>query len=216
MSDIPPNPSSLPLDHALRTGGFRDRLLLGLVLLTLAQTGDVLAGEQISLVSPAQDPDTNILRRSALPAKPTLETAQLFSVPLVADNPGFSSTEFRPRRRGVFDDELVNPLVSPSMLRDTTVWQRMSEYKSHDRVRLLTLWESSASTVSLQAGRHGDPSLQWTSRLMNRGGATQGLLDRLFSASLAHAGNGLRNATRSATAAAPPKQAGAPVIADLK
>jgi hypothetical protein len=41
-------------------------------------------------------------------------------------------------------------------------------------------------------------------------------LDRLFSASLAHAGNGLRNATRSATAAAPPKQAGAPVIADLK
>jgi hypothetical protein len=216
MSDILPNHGSPPLDHALRSCGIRDRLLLGLVLLALAHTGDVLAGEQTSIVNPAQDPDTNKLRRSSPPAMPTLETAQLFSVPLVTDNPGFSSTEFRPRKRGVFDDELVSPLGSAPMLRDTTVWQRMSEYKSHDRVRLLTLWESSASTVSLQAGKHGDPSLQWTSRVMNRGGATQGLLDRLFSVSLAHAGNSLRNATRSASAPVPPKQAGAPVTADLK
>jgi hypothetical protein len=216
MPDILPNHGSPPLDHALRSCGIRDRLLLGLVLLALAHTGEVLAGEQTSIVNPAQDPDTNKLRRSSPPAMPTLETAQLFSVPLVTDNPGFSSSEFRPRKRGVFDDELVSPLGSASMLRDTTVWQRMSEYKSHDRVRLLTLWESSASTVSLQAGKHGDPSLQWTSRAMNRGGATQGLLDRLFSVSLAHAGNSLRNATRSASAAVPSKQAGAPVTADLK
>jgi hypothetical protein len=213
MSDIRPHPGSPPLDHALRCGGIRERFMLGLVLLTLAHTGDVLAGEQTALV---QDPDTNKLRRSSLPAMPTLETAQLFSVPVVSDNPGFSSTEFRPRKRGVFDDELANPLGGAPMLRDTTVWQRMSEYKSHDRVRLLTLWESSASTVSLQTGKHGDPSLQWTSRVMNRGGATQGLFDRLFSASLAHAGNSLHNAARSANAGAPPKQAGVPVTADLK
>jgi hypothetical protein len=216
MSDIRLNPGSPPLDHALRCGGIRDRLLLGLVLLTLVHAGDVLAGEQTSQVNPAQVPDTNKLRGSSPPSMPTLETAQLFSVPVVTDNPGFSSTEFRPRKRGVFDDELVNPLGSAPMLRDTTVWQRMSEYRSHDRVRLLTLWESSASTVSLQAGKHGDPSLQWTSRVMNRGGATHGLLDRLFSASLAHAGNSLHNAARPANAGPPPRQTGVPVTADLK
>src|ERR1700733_3679701 len=139
MSDTHLNPGSPPLDHALRCVGIRDRLLLGLVLLTLAHTGDVLAGEQTSLVNPTQDPDPNKLRRSLLPDMPTLETAQLFSVPVLTDKPGFSSTEFRPRKRGVFDDEPVNPLGSAPMLRDTTVWQRMSEYKSHDRVRVLTL-----------------------------------------------------------------------------
>jgi hypothetical protein len=61
---------------------------------------------------------------------------------------------------------------------DRTVWQRLQEYRSHDRVRVLTLWESGASAVSIQTNRKGDPSLQWTSRLMNRGGATRGLLDR--------------------------------------
>jgi hypothetical protein len=216
MFETIPHPGSAPFDHAPRGSCIRDRLLLGLVLLTLAHTGDALAAEQTSPVNPAQDPDTTKLRRSSMPSLPTLETAQLFKVPLVTDNPGFSSTEFRPRKRGVFDDELANPLGSAPMLRDTTVWQRMSEYKSHDRVRLLTLWESSASTVSLQAGKHGDPSLQWTSRWMNHGGATQGLLDRWFSASLTHAGNSLRNATRSANAGAPAKQASVPVTADLK
>ena len=68
------------------------------------------------------------------------------------------------------------------MLRGTSVWQRLSDYKSHDRVRLLTLWESPGSTVSLQAGKRGDPSLQWTSRLMNRelGMPGRGFLRRLL------------------------------------
>ena len=81
------------------------------------------------------------------------------------------ATDFRLRKDTVFDtDPAVNAFGDAPMLQGTTVWQRMSEYKSHDRVRLLTLWESSGSTVSLQAGHHGDPSLQWTSRTMNRGG----------------------------------------------
>ena len=70
------------------------------------------------------------------------------------------------------------------MLRGTTVWQRLSDYRSRDRVRVVTLWETGGSSVSLQAGKKGDPSLQWTSRLMNRGGATRGLLDQLFATSL--------------------------------
>jgi hypothetical protein len=85
------------------------------------------------------------------------------------------------------------------MLWNSTVWQQMADYKSRDRVRVLTLWESTGSSVSLQAGRHGDPSLQWTSRWMNHGGSTKGLLDQLFNVSLSGAGNKLRSLSRSTT-----------------
>lgn len=196
LSDPPPP------DRAVHGNGIRDGVLLGLVLFTLVYGGDALAGEQTFVANPAQDSDANKPHRSAPPATATLDTAQLFSVPPATDNQTFSATEFRPRKHSVLGNDFVNPVGDAPMLRGTTVWQRMAQYKSHDRVRLLTLWESSASTVSLQTGRHGDPSLQWTSNWMNRGGATHGLLDRWFSASLAHAGSSLRNAARPASTAA--------------
>jgi hypothetical protein len=92
----------------------------------------------------------------------------------------------------------------------------MAEYRSHDRVRLLTLWETSGGTVSVQAGKRGDPSLQWTSRAMNRGGATRGLLDRLFSVSLAGAASRLRNPSRSTSGPPTAKPVDMPVVAGLK
>ncbi len=199
MPQTDPYSDSPPPDRAVHGNGIRDRVLLGLVLFTLG--GDALAGEQTLAANPTQDSDANKLRRSAPPATATLDMAQLFSVPAATDNPVFSPTEFRPRKHGALDN-VANPIGDAPMLRGTTVWQRMTEYKSHDRLRLLTLWESTGSTVSLQAGKHGDPSLQWTSNLMNRGGATHGLLDRLFSASVAHAGSSLRNAARPASTAA--------------
>jgi hypothetical protein len=73
----------------------------------------------------------------------------------------------------------------------------MSDYRSRNRVRLLTLWESTGGSVSLQAGTHGDPSLQWTSHWMNRGGSTRGVLDHLFSVSVSGAGEKLRSLSRS-------------------
>src|SRR5260370_42117606 len=88
------------------------------------------------------------------------------------------------------------------MLRGTTVWQRLSDYRSRDRVRVVTLWETGGGSVSLQAGREGDPSLQWTSRLMSRGGATGGLLDQMFSTSLGGAARGLHLTPRGGGAAA--------------
>jgi len=202
MPQTDPYSDSPPPDRAVQGNGIRDRVLLGLVLFTLVHNGDALAGEQTLVANPAQDPDANKPRRSAPPAPATLDMAQLFRVPAATDNQAFSPTEFRPRKHSLLDSDFVNPLGDAPMLRGTTVWQRMSEFKSHDRLRLLTLWESSGSTVSLQTGRHGDPSLQWTSNWMNRGGATHGLLDRLFSASLAHAGSSLRNAARPASSAA--------------
>jgi hypothetical protein len=213
MPQTDPYSDSPPLPRAVHGNGIRDRVLLGLVLFTLG--GDALAGEQTFVANSAQDSDANKPRRSAPPAPATLDTAQLFSVPAATDNQAFSPTEFRPRKHSVLDNDFVNPVGDAPMLRGTTVWQRMAEYKSHDRLRLLTLWESSGSTVSLQTGKHGDPSLQWTSNWMNRGGATHGLLDRLFSASLAHAGSSLRNAARPSSTGTP-KESSLPASVDRK
>ncbi len=129
----------------------------------------------------------------------------------------FSSTDFRPRKHTVFDRDPA-PIGSPaaSMLQNTTVWQRMSDFRSQDRVRLLTLWESSGSAISLQAGKHGGPSLQWNSRVMNYDGSTRGLFDRLLSMSFGGARNGPHGASAAAGAPATLKPAANPVVAGLK
>jgi hypothetical protein len=220
MTEFRPS-NDVPL-LAARCYGIRDRMLVGLVLFTLVRASEALAGDQASMIDAAVAPDMGKLRLSspsstAITAAPDAFSAPgTFSAPAASDNPVFSATEFRPRKHTVFDsDPTVNSFDTP-MLRGTTVWQRLADYRSHDRVRLLTLWESSGSSVSLQAGKRGDPSLQWTSRLMNRGGSTKGLLDQLFSVSLARAGNGLRNATRSTNAPPTSTPASTSVVAGLK
>jgi hypothetical protein len=226
MSEFRPSNDVPPPGRAARCNGIRDRMLVGLVLFTLVRASEALAGDQASITNATSTPDIGKFRLSspsstaisATPEALTPGTLALgaFNAPAVTDNPAFSATEFRPRKHTVFDsDPTVNSFGETPMLRGTTVWQRLAEYRSHDRVRVLTLWESSGSSVSLQAGKRGDPSLQWTSRLMNRGGSTQGLLDRLFSVSLARAGNGLRNATRP-TNAGPTPTPSVPGVAGLK
>jgi hypothetical protein len=195
----------------------RKRILPGLVLFSLIHAGQVLAGDQASIAKAPFDPVVDYFHPSSAPAAAAMATPVIFSAPALDGTQVFSTTDFRPRKRTVFDrDPAVSLFSDAPLLRTTTVWQRMSEYKSHDRVQVLTLWESSGSTVSLQAGKRGDPSLQWTSRVMNHGGSTQGLLDRLFSVSLAGATAGLRNATRSNSMPATPKPAATQMAAGLK
>jgi hypothetical protein len=184
----------------------RRRILPGLALCGLVHAGLASADERAFIARATFDPVVDYFHPSSARTAAALATPGVFSAPAPDSHQAFSSTDFRPRKRTVFDvDPAVNVVGDAPLLHTTTVWQRMSEYKSHDRVQVLTLWESSGSMVSLQAGKHGDPSLQWTSRLMNHGGSTQGLLDRLFSVSLAGATAGLRNATRSSGTAATSK-----------
>jgi hypothetical protein len=98
--------------------------------------------------------------------------------------PAFSARDFRPRGRSMFDTpaRLGGPEDNLSFNKNT--WQRLNEYRTRDRVRVLTLWESGVSAISIQTDRKGDPWLQWTSSLMNRGGASHGVLDQLFPTSL--------------------------------
>jgi hypothetical protein len=115
--------------------------------------------------------------RFGLPAA-LLPVPRDYSLPAAAEPHAFSSTDFRPRGHSVFDTDPSIANANDNLMVDKTVWQRLQEYRNRDRVRVMTLWESGASNVSIQTNRKGDPSLQWTSRLMNRGGATRGLLDR--------------------------------------
>jgi len=114
---------------------------------------------------------------------PPLYMPGTYALPDPAQTKSYSAKDFRPRGRSVFETDPRGP-AEDNLAFDATIWQRLNEYRNRDKIRVLTLWESGASTVSLQTDRKGGPSLQWTSRLMNRGGATHGLLDRLFPVSI--------------------------------
>lgn len=178
---------------------------------------DAPAVDQMTVVSARVNPaPVNFGRLSPTVALVT-PSPGIFTIPTSGGVPVFSTTEFRPRKHALFDHDFSASAVSETpLIHYTTVWQRLSEYKSHDRVQVLTLWESSGSSVSIQAGKRGDPSLQWTSRLMNRGGSTRGLLDRFFSASFAAAAGSFRNSNRSANALVPAKPAPAAMVAGLQ
>jgi hypothetical protein len=193
------------------------RIVPALIFISLVHAGQACAGDEPAIIKAPFDPVVDYFRPSFAPAAAAIATPGVFIAQAPEATPVFSATDFRPRKRTVFDsDPAVNLFGDAPLLRTTTVWQRMSQYKSHDRVQVLTLWESSGSSVSLQAGKRGDPSLQWTSRVMNHGGSTQGLLDRLFSVSLAGATAGLRNATHSSSTQSTPKPAATQAAASLK
>ncbi len=225
MSEFRPSLDAPLRDAAAHCQDHRERFLLGLALFTLVLTGKALAGDQATVINTtAEAAPVNFGRLSPassvlIPSPAPTPSPGVFTMPTAGGVPVFSTTDFRPRKHTLFDrDPAASAFTEVPLIHYTTVWQRLSEYKSHDRVQLLTLWESSGSSVSLQAGKRGDPSLQWTSRVMNRGGSTRGLLDRFFSASIAGAASGFHNSSnRSSNApAAAPKPVTPPVAAALK
>lgn len=218
MPEFRPSLEPPPHDRTARYGSIRDRILVGLVLLTLVRSGETLAGDQAASAMPPESEAGHLRHGSLMAAAATpIATPEVFDAPMDVSLPtNFSATDFRPRKHTVFDaDPAVSAFADVPMLRGSTVWQRLADYRSHDRVRLLTLWESRSSTVSLQAGKRGDPSLQWTSTTLNRGGSTRGLLDRWFSVTLADANRSLHRITHSAGEPAPPP-ARVPMVAELK
>jgi hypothetical protein len=120
-----------------------------------------------------------------------------------------TSREFHPHSSAYFarspDAGLRSSGVMDSSgdLAQTSAWQRLRDFRSDEGIRLLTVWQTTDSTIALLQGKHGGASLQWTSHSLNRGGASRGLLDHLFSAV-----HGVRVPVRAsasnATAPAPP------------
>ena len=193
---------------ATRYFGVCDRMLVGLMILTIVRASEALAGEQVPPTVGSAKPDSSAARGLApTSAFKLLLPSSNQAVPSnyqVVDLPvstSFSAADFRPRGRSLLEkDSRSGDAEDAPMLTGTTVWQRLLDYRSRDRVRVVTLWETGGSSVSLQAGRKGAPSLQWTSRLMNRGGATRGLLDQVLSTSLSGVARGLHLTPRAAGA----------------
>jgi hypothetical protein len=198
MSEIADLDAPLTDRSAARCSNIRDRILLTMVLYAMVRAGQALAGDQAATAD-------SKLPSGAAPSSAAALPASLFSTDrALADDEAFSATEFRPRKHSLSPAQSAASEgfgTDTPMLQGTNVWQRMTEYKSQDRVRVLTLLETRGSTLSLQAGKRGGPSLQWSSRRMNRDGATRGLLDRWVSAALRDTGSNSRPSPRQSLAA---------------
>ena len=149
-------------------------------------------------------------------AVPSFPAAFAFSGPREA-MPAFSPTEFRPRKPGLLAAPAAGSeasVIDAPMLADTSIVRELSEAKTQDRVRLLTLWQSRASSVSLQAGKRGAPSLQWSTPLMHRDSSSPGLFDRLLAIAPHSSGSTVRGGgshQAGATASMKPLDLGTPI-----
>ena len=190
-----------------RSNGLCECQLLALVLYSLV-AGSAWAGD------PPQSPDARRnadTQKTALApiAAPSLPAAFAFSAQ--PNIPVFSPTEFRPRKHGLLEAAAAarseDSVIDAPMLQDASLARELSESKTQDRVRLLTLWQSRASSLSLQAGKRGAPSLQWSTPWMHPNAASRGLFDRLLLVAPRSLGATPRSgAARQAGAIAPAKQ----------
>jgi hypothetical protein len=188
----------------MRGVGLRESMLLALAIYGAARSGEAVAGDTA--------PKFELPRpQFAAPvlAHPLLSPS-FATVPTLVESEPFSPSEFRPRRRGLLE-AVGRPnetrLSDMPRLQDNSMARQLTEFKSQDRLRLLTLWQSHASSLSLQAGKHGAPSLQWSTPWVRRESSPRGLFDHLLSVSPHGAFGGARNAPARQSSALPPSKA---------
>jgi hypothetical protein len=170
---------------AARVSGACEALALAMLVYGLAQCGEAFAADLSADVVKDLQPMVG--------GKPMPEAF----APSTSSEFGAGTTDFR-----LLDEHRPSTSLGASApstsLPLTSPWQHLADYRSQGRVQLLTLWQSPRNMVSLQSGKHGGPSLQWSSRVMNHGGATRGVLDRFVASSLGaarlHPKLGARNA----------------------
>src|SRR5579863_9561233 len=112
---------------AARCNTVHDRSLPGFLLIVLLCSGEALADEHAS--NPGAAPGSTVagFRQSPPAAAAVIVNGGVFTLPKDAGAPVSSSTDFRPRKRSVFDrDPVLGTPSDASILENTTVWQRMS------------------------------------------------------------------------------------------
>jgi len=182
-------------------GGLRESLLAMLVLYGLLPC-EAFAGEPPREAHAPRDADAGKLQ-ARLPEHP-FPTPFAYE-PARAEQLTFSATEFRPRKHGLLDADPARSeasVIDAPIRRDTSLAREIAEFKTQDRLRLLTLWQNRASSLSLQAGKHGTPSLQWSTPWMHRDVSSRGLFDRLVSPR-GFGASSPRSITRQAATTAP-------------
>jgi hypothetical protein len=192
-----------PVDEVLRRSSSNEVCkcaLLGLLLNSLV-LGHASASESPQSPAARRNADPETLAR-VLIVTPSYPAPFSFIAPPEAR--AFSPTEFRARKPGLLEAAAATDrafAMDAPMLRDTSLARGVSEAKTQDRVRLLTLWRTRASSLSLQAGKRGAPSLQWSTPWMHRDATSRGLFDRWLAVSPRSFG--------SAAGGSSPRQAGA-------
>jgi hypothetical protein len=161
----------------LRPVSAYDLAIVSLVVWSCVRPAEAWAIDEGALITVLREADFEL---ATIPPR--------FSLPL-AEQKSFPS-EFRSRGPSIVSEDATSGPEDKTQ--HGSVWQRLGEFRTHDRLRLLTLWRTGGHSLSLQAGRRGDPTLQWTTGLSHRGADSGCLLDELFSSSAGGAlGKGL-------------------------
>jgi hypothetical protein len=175
----------------MRGVGLRESMLVALAIYGAARGSAAVA---------ADTPPRFELQRprvaAPLLAHPLLSPS-FATAPALVESDTFSPSEFRPRKRGFLEAGRrpnETRLSDMPRLQDDSMARQLTEFKSQDRLRLLTLWQSHASSLSIQAGKHGAPSLQWSTPWVRRESSPRGLFDHLLSVSPQGAFGGARSA----------------------
>jgi hypothetical protein len=178
------------------------------VLMAFAIYGGASAGEAVAADTAPKFELPRPQLAAPLLAHPLLPSS-FATVPALVEPEPFSPNEFRPRKRRFLEagggpNERL-PADMPK-LQDNSMARQLPEFKSQDRLRLLTLWQSHASSLSIQAGKHGAPSLQWSTPWVRRENSPRGLFDHLLSVSPQGAFGGARNAAQRQLSALSPSK----------
>ena len=179
-----------------------DRFFASLAVLVLVQTAEASAAEPASVAAGSDRSPANDLLRSPSINFPAFAFPDKYAPPQEPETASFSAKYFRPLGFTAKNSESPPIVADDSLMRETSVWQRLADFRALGRVRVLTLWQTSASSVSLQAGKRGNPSLQWTAKLSDHSPGSSGLFDRLTSVSSAGVSHEIRGAAHP-TAPAP-------------
>jgi hypothetical protein len=176
----------------IRGAYLRESMLMALAIYGVARCDDVIAADAaVKFELPRSQFSVPLVAHPLLAPSFT-------AMPALAEPDIFSASEFRPRKRGFLEfnaNRNESRLTDMPRLQDNSMARQLPEFKSQDRLRLLTLWQSHASSLSIQAGKKGSPSLQWSTPLIHRDSSPRGLFDHLLSVSPQGAFGGGRNST---------------------
>jgi hypothetical protein len=188
MSAVGPVKGTIDAHRAARCNNIRRSPLLSLMICGVVRANQAIAGDQTPVSDHGFELGLGLRHGAESSLHAGAAPASMFSAPFVSLNPlsepqEFSATEFRPRKQGVLDPESGggrNFLLDAPITKSNSAWQHMSDFRSQGRVRLLTLFQTRGSSLSLQAGKHGAPSLQWSTPWVHREGASRGLFDHFL------------------------------------
>ncbi len=212
MSGMEPIGGVISAQRPSLSDGLREGLLIALLFGSLMPPGalacELQSAGSARLVNASGSVQAPRAISFAMPFAPPLAFATPHLEPQV-----FSPTEFRPRKSGPLagSPATETSVIDAPMQRDTSIAHEMSQFKTQDRVRLLTLWQNRASSLSLQAGKRGAPSLQWSTPWMHRDAASRGLFDRLLSYSPRGFGRASVSHQPGAASPAKPRDLGPPL-----